>query len=262
MALSSPLINLISAAARKASRSVARDFGELQNLQTSRKSPKSFAARALEKANGRLVEELENARGTAQILIEDQSDNSENPKIPASGNAWIIAGIDGLTNFERGVPFFCTSIAFARDGAIVGACIYDVTRDETFVTEKGEGAWLNRSRLRASVRRNPSDALLATEFSADSAPGLADAFGSVRVSGCPALELAYLAAGRFDAAWFPDTSIWDHAAAALLVQEAGGMVTAPDGSSRYDEKGLFAANTELHSAAMKALRDTLATVPA
>lgn len=253
MALSSPLINLISGAALKASRTVARDFGELQNLQTSRKSPKTFAQTALRKANERLMGALQDTRGPADFIIE----GGGKTEIPKTGNAWIVSGIDGLKNFERGVPFFCSTIAFAYNGEVTGACIYDVTRDEMFVTEKGEGAWLNRSRLRASVRRNPGDALLATEFTADGAASLGDGFGELRATGCAPLDLAWLAAGRFDAAWFPDASLWDHAAAALLVREAGGMVTAPDGSSEYAKKGVFSANTDLHSAALRLLNERL-----
>lgn len=229
----SPLSTIITNALLKASKTVIRDFGEIEHLQISRKGPRGFVSAADLKAEKTLYTELSKARPQYSFLMEEGgSIQGEDPE-----HRWIIDPIDGTTNFIHGVPHFALSVALEKNNEIIAGAVYDPLRDEMFWAEKGKGAYLNDRRLRVSGRRTFKDCLLATcmHFSRlednpaeniaeflDQSKKIQKAVGAVRRMGAATLDLAYVAAGRYDGFWQPALQIWDIAAGILLIQEAGG----------------------------------------
>lgn len=261
MATRSTLINVMSRAADKAARGLKRDFGEVEQLQVSVKGPGDFVSTADTKAEKVLRQELSRARPDYGFLMEE-SGASEGRD---SEHRWIVDPLDGTTNFLHGLPHFCISIALERAGEIVAAVILDPVKDETFWAEKGIGAYLNDRRLRVSSRRQMTNALIATgtpfgqradrprylrQFDAIMA-NVAD----VRRLGAAALDLAYVAAGRYDGFWEYGLQPWDVAAGWLLVREAGGYISEPDGEGHPVGSGdVLAANDHLHGLLRATLR--------
>jgi myo-inositol-1(or 4)-monophosphatase len=261
MATRSTLINVMSRAADKAARGLKRDFGEVEQLQVSVKGPGDFVSTADTKAEKVLRQELSRARPDYGFLMEE-SGASEGRD---SEHRWIVDPLDGTTNFLHGLPHFCISIALERAGEIVAAVILDPVKDETFWAEKGIGAYLNDRRLRVSSRRQMTNALIATgtpfgqradrprymrQFDAIMA-NVAD----VRRLGAAALDLAYVAAGRYDGFWEYGLHPWDVAAGWLLVREAGGYISEPDGEGHPVGSGdVLAANDHLHGLLRTTLR--------
>jgi len=261
MATRSTLINVMSRAADKAARGLKRDFGEVEQLQVSVKGPGDFVSTADTKAERVLRQELSRARPDYGFLMEESgaSEGSD------SEHRWIVDPLDGTTNFLHGLPHFCISIALERAGEIVAAVILDPVKDETFWAEKGIGAYLNDRRLRVSSRRQMTNALIATgtpfgqradrprylrQFDAIMA-NVAD----VRRLGAAALDLAYVAAGRYDGFWEYGLHPWDVAAGWLLVREAGGYISEPDGEGHPVGSGdVLAANDHLHGLLRTTLR--------
>jgi myo-inositol-1(or 4)-monophosphatase len=261
MATRSTLINVMSRAADKAARGLKRDFGEVEQLQVSLKGPGDFVSTADTKAEKVLRQELSRARPDYGFLMEESgaSEGSD------SEHRWIVDPLDGTTNFLHGLPHFCISIALERAGEIVAAVILDPVKDETFWAEKGIGAYLNDRRLRVSSRRQMTNALIATgtpfgqradrprflrQFDAIMA-NVAD----VRRLGAAALDLAYVAAGRYDGFWEYGLQPWDVAAGWLLVREAGGYISEPDGEGHPVGSGdVLAANDHLHGLLRTTLR--------
>lgn len=228
----SPLMTIIDAAARKAGRSLVRDFGEVAHLQVSKKGPADFVSAADKRADKILREELSKTRPSFGFLTEEGAD------IKGDGeHRWIIDPLDGTTNFLHAVPHFAISIALEKAGEVVAAFVYNPVYDEIYWAEKGAGAFTARSgRLRVSARRDFSTCLIATgipfmgvdesampRFQREMA-AIALKCSGIRRMGSAALDLAYVAAGRFDAFWERGLSPWDTAAGLLLVREAGGMV--------------------------------------
>ncbi len=248
----SPLLTIIDAAVRKASRSLLRDFKEVEQLQVSRKGPADFVSAADRKADKILREELSKARPAFGFLTEEGED------VKGDGvHRWIIDPLDGTTNFLHAIPHFAISVALEKEGVVVAGYIYDLIKDEFFWGEKGDGAFSSRSgRLRVSGRKDLSECLLATgipfkgcgnidEFNAELAAVAMEVSG-VRRMGAAALDLAYVAAGRFDAYWERDLAVWDVAAALLLVKEAGGHIRQIDGKeATHFSPDLIAANTAI-----------------
>jgi myo-inositol-1(or 4)-monophosphatase len=248
-------LNLMIKAARKAGRSLVKDFREVENLQVSTKGPGDFVSKADREAERLIKEELLGGRPTYGWLGEETGG--------AAGadptRRWIVDPLDGTTNFLHGMPHWAVSIALEHKGEIVSAVVYDPAKDEMFWAEKGAGCWLNDNRrLRVSGRRAMAEAVFATgvPFGAKSTlPAMLQDLGrlmpacaGVRRWGAAALDLAYVAAGRFDGYWERELSAWDVAAGILLVREAGGMVeglrkgTAPlDGALVAGNDGLFEA---------------------
>jgi len=261
MATRSTLINVMSRAADKAARGLKRDFGEVEQLQVSVKGPGDFVSTADTKAEKVLRQELSRARPDYGFLMEESgaSEGSD------SEHRWIVDPLDGTTNFLHGLPHFCISIALERAGEIVAAVILDPVKDETFWAEKGIGAYLNDRRLRVSSRRQMTNALIATgtpfgqradrprylrQFDAIMA-NVAD----VRRLGAAALDLAYVAAGRYDGFWEYGLQPWDVAAGWLLVREAGGYISEPEGEGHPVGSGdVLAANDHLHGLLRTTLR--------
>jgi myo-inositol-1(or 4)-monophosphatase len=253
---SSPLLNVMMRAIATASRSLVRDFGEVEHLQVSKKGPGDFVSAADHRAEKILREELEKSRPDYSFVMEESGEISGKDK----NHTWIIDPLDGTNNFLHGLPHFATTVALQKGKEIVAAVTYDPLRDEMFYAEKGFGAFMNQRRLRVSERRSLSDSLLATgrPYQAKGAIPLAtlQAISSVvpciRQTGSAALDLAYVAAGRLDGAWAHNLARWDIAAGVLIVREAGGCITDIKGKEITPETSdIVAANLHLHGPLLK-----------
>ncbi|MFD1627845.1 inositol monophosphatase family protein [Azospirillum griseum] len=230
MATRSALINVMVRAAEKAAKGLVRDFGEVEHLQVSRKGPADFVSNADLKAEKILREELQKARPEFGFLMEE-SGASKGSDATAR---WIVDPLDGTTNFLHGLPHWAISIALEKSGEIVAGVVYEPIGDQIFWAEKGQGTFVNHQRLRVSERRRLEDCLLATGIPfkgrGDHAGFLGEAeavmkeVAGIRRFGSAALDLAYVAAGRFDGYWERGLAPWDCAAGALMVTEAGGFV--------------------------------------
>jgi myo-inositol-1(or 4)-monophosphatase len=258
----SPVLNVMVNAARKAGRRLIRDFGELENLQVSLKGPADFVSTADERTERILIEELSRARPGYAFLGEETGISDG----PDKSHRFIIDPIDGTTNFLHGIPIFAISIALEREGQLVSAVVYNPVVDEMYMAEKGHGAYLNDKRLRVAARKSMKEALFATGAPFLGRPGhkrfLAELEAVLAVSpgirrcGAASLDLAGVAAGRYDGFWERGLNPWDVAAGILLVREAGGVVTDPDGGARMLELGqLVASNEVLHPQILKLLKD-------
>jgi myo-inositol-1(or 4)-monophosphatase len=246
-------------AARKAAPRLRRDYGEVEQLQVSRKGPADFVSMADKRAEQTLIDELRNARPDWAILSEEAGAIEGDPSKPR----WILDPLDGTSNFLHGVPHFAISIAVEtpRPGGgaeISHGLVYQPLTDESFWAEKGRGAWLNERRLRVSARRNLDEALAGTgmpHFGRGDVATWSRIYGAIapevsgiRRMGAASLDFAWVAAGRFDIFWEDDLDIWDAAAGLILVREAGGFVTDYRGQDRMIERRQYlAANSELHS---------------
>jgi myo-inositol-1(or 4)-monophosphatase len=253
----SPIVNVMVGAARRAARGLLRDFAEVEKLQVLTKSPSDFVSQADLRAEESLRIDLAKARPDFGFLMEESG---------ASGKAdaahrWVVDPLDGTTNFLHGIPHWAISIAVEKrspDGSaeIIAGVVYAPVADEMFVAEKGGGAFLNESRLRVSARREMAQALFATgipfgavprkdQFSAILAELMPQVAG-IRRFGSAALDLAWVAAGRYDGYWETGIRPWDMAAGLLLVREAGGYATAPHGADPYPTGDVVAGSTALH----------------
>ncbi len=243
----------MASAALKAARLLKRDFGEVEQLQVSVKGPSDFVSTADLRAERMLKAELLRARpGYALLFEEGGATEGTDPH-----HRWIVDPLDGTTNFLHGIPHFAISIALERDGEVIAGIVYEPTRDEMFWAEKGAGAYLNDRRLRTSARRQLGEALIGTgipfrgrgdhpTYVATLARVMAATSG-VRRLGAAALDLAYVAAGRYDGFWEFGLSPWDIAAGLLLVREAGGFVSDLAGGQTMMTTGdVLAANGHLH----------------
>jgi myo-inositol-1(or 4)-monophosphatase len=256
----SGLITVMQKAARKAAPRLRRDFNEVEQLQVSRKGPADFVTMADKQAERTIVEELRHARPDWRLTLEEGGEIDGDPDKPR----WIVDPLDGTTNFLHGIPHFAISIAVEDPrGAggrpeITQALVYQPLTDESFWAEKGRGTWLNERRLRVSARRDLADSLVATgvpffghgdtERFQKILGAIAPNVAGVRRYGSAALDLAWVAAGRYDGFWEEDLQYWDLAAGVLLVREAGGFVTDFRGSDAAISKGqVLAANDQLHS---------------
>ena len=262
MALKSATISVMEAAARKAGRGLIHDFGEVEQLQVSRKGPADFVSKADLKANQILRAELSKARPSFGLLMEESeaTEGSEDERL------WIIDPLDGRTNFLHGIPHFAISIGLEERGEITAGVIYEPVRDELFWAEKGAGAYLNRRRIRVSSRGRIGDAVLATgnpfserlgkeEFASIIQPVMELAAG-VRHFGSAALNLAYVAAGRYEGFWAFGLAPWDVAAGIIIVRGAGGMVSEiGDGADMLRGGSIVATNDLLHAPMQILIRD-------
>jgi myo-inositol-1(or 4)-monophosphatase len=256
-------LNLMIKAARRAAKSLVKDFREVENLQVSTKGPGDFVSKADREAERLIKEELMGGRPTYGWLGEETgATDGQDPT-----RRWIVDPLDGTTNFLHGLPHWAISIALEHKGEIVSAVVYDPAKDEMFWAEKGAGAWLNDSRrIRVSGRRVMSEAVFATgvPFGAKKTlpatlqdlARLMPACAGVRRWGAASLDLAYVAAGRYDGYWERELQPWDIAAGLLLVKEAGGM-TGPvrEGYDILEKGAVIAANDLLFDPLAKILRD-------
>lgn len=251
MALSAN-VNVMIKAARKAGRALVRDFGEVEQLQVSAKGPGDFVSRADRQAEATIREMLMEARPSYGYLGEEEgAAKGEDPT-----RRWIVDPLDGTTNFLHGLPHWAVSIALEHKGQVVAGVVHDPVKDETFFAEKGEGAWLNESRLRVSGRTRMIESIFATGIPFAAQRTLPDTLrdlarlmpecAGVRRMGAAALDLAYVAAGRYEGYWEREVKAWDVAAGLLIVTEAGGLVgTMQDGVSALEGGGVVAANAAI-----------------
>jgi myo-inositol-1(or 4)-monophosphatase len=247
----SALMNVMTAAALKAGKGLKRDFGEVENLQVSMKGPGDFVSAADRKAEKVIFEELSRARPGYGFVMEE----SGVVEGTDATHRWHIDPLDGTANFLHAIPMFAVSIALEREGQLVAGLVYNPATDDMYVAEKGQGAWNNNRRLRVSQRRDVAMSLIGCgiphlgkatahpRFKAELAGVMARA-QNVRRMGAAALDLAYVAAGRFDAWWERGLNTWDFAAGALLVREAGGFVSDADGDAGFMETGTVCAGNE------------------
>ena len=265
----SGLITVMQRAARKAAPRLRRDFGEVEQLQVSRKGPADFVSMADKRAEQTIVEELGSARPDWGMLLEESGAIEGNPDKPR----WVVDPLDGTTNFLHGVPHFAISIAVEEPkpgggGEITHALVYQPLTDESFWAEKGRGAWLHDRRLRVSARRDLSESLIGTgiphcgrgtpESWAKIYGAIAPHVSGVRRFGSAALDLAWVAAGRMDGFWEDDLDLWDTAAGVLLVKEAGGFVTDYRGSDQsFRRREYIAASGAIHSKLQKLVAGAL-----
>lgn len=249
----SALLNVMTQAATKAGRGLIRDFGEVEQLQVSVKGPANFVSAADLRAEETIRRELEKARPGYGFLMEESGEIEGADKT----HRFIVDPLDGTTNFLHGMPLFSISIALEREGELVAGIVHSPILNETFVAERGKGAFVNDRRLRVAKRRKLSDCVLTCgiphrgrgepgTFFTDMGRIIPEVAG-IRRTGSAALDLAWVAAGRFDGFWERGLSSWDIAAGVLLVREAGGMVSDLDGGDRMFSRGdIVAANPEIH----------------
>ena len=256
-------LNIMMKAARKAGRSLVKDFREVENLQVSMKGSGDFVAKAAIATEAILKEELMGARPTYGWVAEEGGEIAgEDPT-----RRWIVDPLDGTTNFMHGLPHWAVSIALEHKGQIVSAVVYDAAKDEMFFAEKGAGAWLNDTqRMRVSGRRRMIEAVFAAPvpFAAkktlpatfrDLAKVMPEVSG-VRQWGVSSLDLCYVAAGRFDGYWERELQIWDIAAGHLIAKEAGALIEGiREDQDPFENGSVLAANGELFKPLAKLLRD-------
>jgi myo-inositol-1(or 4)-monophosphatase len=269
MVAHSGLITVMTRAARKAAPRLRRDFGEVEQLQVSRKGPADFVSMADKRAEQTIIEELRNARPDWGMLLEESGEIEGNPTKPR----WIVDPLDGTTNFLHGIPHFSISIAVEErrpDGRseVSHGLVYQPLTDESFWAEKGRGAWLLDARLRVSARRELADTIIGTGIPHC---GRSDALrwakiysvvgpqvSGIRRFGSAALDFAWVAAGRMDGFFEDDLDLWDTAAGVLLVKEAGGFVTDYRGSDRcFERREYLAGSAAIHSKLQKLVAGSL-----
>ncbi|MFC3060166.1 inositol monophosphatase family protein [Paenirhodobacter populi] len=255
-------LNLMIKAARKAGRSLVKDFREVENLQVSSKGPGDFVSRADREAERIIKEELRGARPSYGWLGEETGEDAgEDPT-----RRWIVDPLDGTTNFLHGLPHWAVSIALEHKGEIVSGVIFDAAKDELYWTEKGLGAFMNETRLRVSGRNRMIESIFATgvPFGGKSTlpatlqdlARLMPTCAGVRRWGAAALDLAYVAAGKYEGYWERGIKPWDVAAGILLVKEAGGFVVpVREGRDIFESGALIASNAAVHEPLCKILRE-------
>jgi myo-inositol-1(or 4)-monophosphatase len=260
--LGSANVNLMIKAARKAGRSLVKDFREVENLQVSAKGPGEFVTKADREAERIIREELMEARPNYGWLGEESAEVAGTDPT----RRWIVDPLDGTTNFLHGLPHWAISIALEHKGEIVAGVIFDAAKDELFWAEKGSGAWMNDRRLRVSARKSMAEAIFATSVPAISKrtlPGTIADFArlnpqvaAVREWGAASLDLAYVAAGRFDGYWERELKVWDMAAGLLMVREAGGFVESiREGMTPFEHGSVLCGNGEIFETFAKVIRN-------
>ena len=234
-------LNLMIKACEKASKILIRDFGEVEKLQVSKKGPSDFVTNSDLKTEKIIMEELAKGRPDYSIISEENGvkENKDNK------NTWIIDPIDGTVNFLHGIPHFATSIALKHENEIISGLIFDPIKDEMFYAEKNNGAYLNNKRIRVSKKNNIQECLFATSGKVDKKIEF-----SYRKSGSAALDLAYIACGRYDGYFQKNLHLWDIAAGLILVEEAGGVINQIDLNFHKDIK-IIASSPDINEKLME-----------
>jgi myo-inositol-1(or 4)-monophosphatase len=262
MSKPSPVGAVMIAAARAAGRSLARDFGEVENLQVSRKGPADFVSSADHRAEEIIYTHLTKARPGYGFVMEERGIVEGSDK----SNRFIVDPLDGTLNFLHGQPHYAVSIGLERDGKLLAGVVFDVAKNEIFWAETGRGAWLEQRKLRVAVRKKLGEAVIATgtpwigkseeahaTFAREMA-AMTPATAGIRRYGSAALDLAWVAAGRFDGFWERGLRSWDIAAGAVLVREAGGLVSAISGGDIMKTGDIIAGNEDILPAMEEQLR--------
>ena len=261
MRLSSANINVMVKACRKASKTLIRDFGEVEKLQVSLKGPGDFVTASDKKVEKILIEELLKARPNYSILSEEGGEINNDDSFK-----WIIDPIDGTANFLHGIPHFGISIGLEQNKEIICGIIYDPIKDEIFTAEKGNGAYLNNQRMRVSARSKLNNCIIFTggpRYNAKNRELALEEYKKfsskvlipIRKMGSASLDMAYVAAGRCDGFWQRNLNYWDIAAGIILVKESGGFVTDFNGNNEYIEnKTILAANSRINEQMVEVLK--------
>ena len=241
----SPNLNLMIKACEKASKVIIRDFGELENLQVSRKGPKDFVTKTDKRVEKILLDELSKSKKNYSFITEETGKIINKNK----NNFWIIDPIDGTTNFLHGVPHFAISVALQKEGEITSGLIFDPIKNEIFYAEKNSGAFINNNRIRVSKKSKLEDCLFASNNEGIKSvhPKL-----NLRNTGCAALDLAYVGCGRLDGYFHNKINIWDVAAGKIIIEEAGGKVNRIDHFS-INKIDIRAANPDIYEKMIKKL---------
>ena len=254
-------MNIIHKACMKASKSLIRDFGEIEKLQVSSKGPGDFVSAADKKSETIIIEELSKAHPDYGILSEESGEiNKDNKE-----KRWIIDPIDGTSNFLNGIPQFAISIAYEEKGKVICGMIFDPIKNEMFFAERGSGAFLNNSRIRVSNKKNLKESMLVTggpRFSSKKRESIFKEYNNIsnivnipiRKFGSAALDLANVACGRFDGFWQWELSYWDIAAGLIILEESGGFVDFLEKDEKIlTKKNIIATNSKIHQELKNAL---------
>ena len=238
-------LNIMIKASEKASKILIRDFGEIEKLQVSKKGPSDFVTNSDIKVEKIIIEELKKARPNYSIISEEIGIENNRDK----NNTWVIDPIDGTINFLHGIPHFAISIALKSKDEIVSGLIFDPIKNEMFFAEKDNGAFFNNQRIRVSKKNDIQNCLFATGGKFEKEPNI-----SYRKSGCAALDIAYVAAGRYDGFFQKGLNLWDIAAGIILVKEAGGEINYIDLSINENIK-IIASSTDINSKLLEKLNN-------
>ena len=238
-------LNIMIKASEKASKILIRDFGEIEKLQVSRKGPLDFVTNSDLKAEKIIIEELKKARPNYSIISEENGIENNKDK----NNTWIIDPIDGTVNFLHGIPHFAISIALKSNDEIVSGLVFDPIKNEMFYAEKENGAFFNNHRIKVSKKNQLNDCLFVTGEKGNNELDLA-----YRKSGCAALDMAYVAAGRYDGFFQNNLNLWDIAAGVVLIKEAGGVLNEVNLSSNKNIK-IIASSVDINSKLLEKLNN-------
>jgi len=236
-------LNIMIKASEKASKVLIRDFGEIEKLQVSKKGPSDFVTNSDIRAEKIIIEELKKARPNYSIISEESGTKNNKDK----NNTWIIDPIDGTINFLHGIPHFANSIALKSNDEIISGLIFDPIKNEIFFAEKENGAFFNNHRVRVSKKNKINDCLFATGGETKQELDL-----PYRKSGCAALDMAYVAAGRYDGYFQHDLNLWDIAAGIIIVNEAGGVLNEIDLNNNKNIK-IIASSPDINSKLLEKL---------
>jgi myo-inositol-1(or 4)-monophosphatase len=238
-------LNIMIKASEKASKILIRDFGEIEKLQVSKKGPTDFVTNSDLKAEKIIIEELKKAKPNFSIISEENGIENNRDK----NNTWILDPIDGTVNFLHGVPHFAISIALKSNNEIVSGLVFDPIKNEMFYAEKNNGAFYNNQRIRVSKKNNINDCLFVTGGKIKKEPEL-----QYRKTGCAALDMAYVASGRYDGYFQNNLNLWDIAAGIILISEAGGILNKIDISSSKNIK-IIASSANINAKLLEKLNN-------
>jgi len=241
----SPNLNIMIKASQKASKALIRDFGEIEKLQVSVKGPSNFVTNADIKAEKIIIEELMKAKKNYSIISEEDGSKINSD----SENVWIIDPIDGTSNFLHGIPHFAISIALKSNNEIISGLIYDPIKDEMFYAEKNNGAFFNNQRIKVSKKKEIENCLFAT---GGKEKVISDFI--TRKTGSAALDMAYVAAGRYDGYFQNNLNLWDVAAGIIIIKEAGGIVNEINLSNHSNIK-IIASSSRINEKMLEKLKN-------
>ena len=238
-------LNIMIKASEKASKILIKDFGEIEKLQVSKKGPKDFVTNSDLKTEKIIINELKKAKPNYSILSEEEGIENNKDK----NNTWVVDPIDGTINYLHGVPHFAISIALKSHDQIIAGLIYDPIKDEMFYAEKNSGSYLNNQRIKVSKRGKIEDCLFVAGSKIDHDKELI-----IRKSGCAALDMAYVAAGRYDGYFQKDLNLWDVAAGIIIVKEAGGILNEIN-LVKTNEVKIIASNNSINNKFIEKLKN-------